>query len=509
MSYYFSNSVVPVVATFAAIALSIPFLLPTTKKSKQKKRRKQNQNTKRITNGQENTCVYGLINGGNNTCFLNSVLQALASLTLLRSYLYRKVKNEQTEVVPVAFTLHGLLEKLNEPLSRHKSFLPSEIVWALQANARSLINREQQDAHELFALLSSALSDEEEAMKRPKPLFDLSIIKNLVDPNFQQILPAFTDPVEKNPLLGLTACRISCMQCGHSGPIRHTTFDHISVPLPHAANCTLEQVLRAYTSLEFIDEFTCRNCSLLETLSSIEERLKQIRGEDDCETMKLRKKLIAEKQIVKVAMTNEMEIKDQLVAATFKNVKTSATKQTMFARLPSIFAIHFSRTIYVPNAFGGMMLKNPCQVKFPAVFNMESFLSTGYLANMPSEPSLSSSNSPSSSPILAAVGVMSGGHLQQYDNKPFNSIASNNYCYGTSETKEDLRGRYYSLSAAIVHLGDHSRGHFVTYRRQLKEDGSSTWWRTSDEDVREVGIDTVLREEAYMLFYEKMEKVDP
>ncbi|CAG8543330.1 10959_t:CDS:2 [Ambispora gerdemannii] len=446
---------------------------------------------------------------------------ALASLTLLRNHLYRKVKNEQAEAGPVALTLHGLLEKLNEPLPRHKSFLPSEIIWALQANARKLINREQQDAHELFALLSSALSDEEEAMKRPKPLFDLSIIKNLVDPNLQQTLPTFTDPVEKNPLLGLTACRISCMQCGHSGPIRHTTFDHISVPLPHATNCTLEQVLRSYTSLEFIDEFNCRNCGLLETLSSIEERLKQIRGEDDYETMKLRKQLIAEKQIVKVALTNEMEIEDQLVAATFKNIKTSATKQTMFARLPSIFATHFSRTIYVPNAFGGMMLKNPCQVKFPAVLNMESFLSTGYLANMPSEPSLSSSSSPSSSPILAAVGVMGGGHLQRYDSKPFNPIGSNNYCYGTSassnnnhnsvklqEAKEDARGGYYRLSAVIVHLGDHSRGHFVTYRRQSKDEGSSTWWRASDEDVREVGIDTVLREEAYMLFYERMEKVN-
>lgn len=67
----------------------------------------------------------------------------------------------------------------------------------------------------------------------------------------------------------------------------------------------------------------------------------------------------------------------------------------------------------------------------------------------------------------------------------------------------------YKLTAVIEHIGDMFSGHFVTYRRspyvRAGEKFSSRWLYTSDIAVREVTVDEVLRAEAYMLFYERIQ----
>src|SRR6185369_1215589 len=67
----------------AALVLFVP-LLVTSNKSKRTKRK--GRRSKRIRDVPK-TYVNGLVNQGSNTCFLNAVLQALASLDYLRSYL--------------------------------------------------------------------------------------------------------------------------------------------------------------------------------------------------------------------------------------------------------------------------------------------------------------------------------------------------------------------------------------------------------------------------------------
>ncbi|CAG8500597.1 5285_t:CDS:1 [Acaulospora morrowiae] len=149
-----------------------------------------------------------------------------------------------------------------------------------------------------------------------------------------------------------------------------------------------------------------------------------------------------------------------------------ASKQTMFAKLPKVMALHFSRSIYLQN---GMTLKNPCRVLFPEKIDLTQYTTTGYLATMPSEP-LSSPPSPSSSlssPILSPFADIDGAQPD---------------------------GIHYRLKAIIAHIGDHKLGHFVTYRRQ---EGQDSWWRLSDESIEEVKLSKVLEQEAYMLFYER------
>ncbi|CAG8468746.1 6715_t:CDS:1 [Cetraspora pellucida] len=466
------NSLAPFVVTAIAVfALVTPFLA-STPKSKSSKNKKKSASEDRKTN---NNYVYGLFNQGNNICFLNAVLQSLASLKNLRTYLRKKLESTTNhDERLVTFALYTTLEKLNEPLTSQDSFNPTSIVWALQAaNIKRLINRQQQDAHELFQLLSESLSVEDEISRRPKSLFDVDTIKLLANNNSNIPISLASG---RNPLIGLTACRISCMKCGYCGPIRHSSFDNISIPLPKQNIVTLETLLKTYSGIEFIDEYNCPQCSLLETLAIIEKRLA-------ISDKKYLNKLKADKQIVKEALATDVDIDDSKLkfeVAQLVRMNLPATKQTMFAKLPEIMALHFSRSIYLQN---GMTLKNSCRVIFPEFIDLAQYTTTGYLATMPSEPLSSPPTSPTtSSPVLSPI--LAEINDARHVGEAFATDAS-----------------IYRLKSVIVHLGDHRLGHFVTYRRQ--EGASNAWWRISDENVEEVSLAKVLEQEAYMLFYEK------
>ncbi|KAG0314198.1 hypothetical protein BGZ99_008295 [Dissophora globulifera] len=184
------------------------------------------------------------------------------------------------------------LKALQQPLASPKSFRPRAIVSALEESRSrdpkasgyhsNIMNREQQDAQELFQMISSALSSEEAAVQKlsaTRPLLDLDLVKSLLGlgqrshPNEHSIAK-----VHSNPMMGLLASRLSCMQCGYTEAIRHFTFDNLSLSLPSTHACTIEDCLKQYVNLESLHDVVCRKCSLLATLSRIGNDLKQLDG---------------------------------------------------------------------------------------------------------------------------------------------------------------------------------------------------------------------------------------
>ncbi|CAG8698119.1 2422_t:CDS:2, partial [Funneliformis mosseae] len=109
---------------------------------------------------------------------------------------------------PVSFALPATLERLNEPLTKQQSFIATNVVLALQANAR-----------------------QEDYDRRPKSLLDLEIIKKLA-----------------------------------SKDEKITQFVRL-------LSVSLDVLLKKYTWTDFIDEFNCPHCSLVETLATIENAL--------------------------------------------------------------------------------------------------------------------------------------------------------------------------------------------------------------------------------------------
>lgn len=171
-------------------------------------------------------------------------------------------------------------------------------------------------------------------------------------------------------------------------------------------------------------------------------------------------------------------------------------------------------------------MKNIGRVDFTEYIDLSPYSTNGYL-NV-TEPSVSL-NSPSytrkSKTSLVYLRNMAAGHKFNHgENNAGLAIAlNNNKPDGDSLLHNVLPSMststiQYKLSAVIVHLGgDHDSGHFVTYRRKKLPTGNqvrspfqqqqhqipSRFWRCDDESVEEVDIDTVLEQEAYMLFYER------
>jgi hypothetical protein len=199
----------------------------------------------------------GLYNLG-NTCFVNGVLQALASLPRVTEYLEARVashalhleqldkiledsslespaledlERRRFDQVPRVTTgLLDLLKHLNA-LEAYPAILnPKKVLGALEMTrgSRRLLGYDQQDAHELFQALTSSLVKEQEQQVgrhgiRVWPLFEsLPAAKEIRDRNSAQILyngikvdklPPPSDP--KFVFRGVLASRLSCVKCGY------------------------------------------------------------------------------------------------------------------------------------------------------------------------------------------------------------------------------------------------------------------------------------------------------
>ncbi|KAG8048020.1 hypothetical protein GUJ93_ZPchr0008g11846 [Zizania palustris] len=76
-------------------------------------------------------------------------------------------------------------------------------------------------------------------------------------------------------------------------------------------------------------------------------------------------------------------------------------------------------------------------------------------------------------------------------------------------SSEDKDNSSYRLVGVIEHRGPSTNvGHWVAYVRASSEQpdwGSSSWFCASDADIKEVSVEEVLKCEAYLLFYERIE----
>ncbi|EIW61368.1 cysteine proteinase [Trametes versicolor FP-101664 SS1] len=464
----------------------------------------------------------GLVNISGTYCFMNSTLQALASLTYLQPQLDEiHARAESLDVpTPVIDNLRELVRVLNTPTSSSRAHRPVDIIAALSTSNPSKNNslfssREHQDAQELFQLLSECIKNEAMAVaqeiRRDRGL-SVTLTK-------QDDLAARN--ISKTVFDGLTANRRSCMQCGYTEAVMHFPFDNWQLALPGmVAACRLEECLEDYTRLELLSDCICRKCSMLATYRRLEQEADRLteasQASNNPSSSKKKRARDTRKLMARVkAAIDEGRIEEDIPGVKTEKVFSQAsTKQSMVARPPPVLALHLNRSIH----YGHHATKNNARVIFPEILDLTPFTTSGQLSTQPS------------SPISAPPPPIPTQR----------SVTPTPSTYAVPRT-------LYRLAAVVCHYGQHSFGHYVCFRRKPRppsagerrfappklacplgcdcarcerygpvrdsRDASGThpgrgWLRISDDAVQECGLERVLQEGsgAFMLYYERVQQ---
>ncbi|KAJ1776332.1 ubiquitin-specific protease ubp1 [Coemansia sp. RSA 2523] len=463
----------------------------------------------------------GLYNLG-NTCFMNSTLQSLASLDAFNAYVERCIallpdSDRNSVDAAIAVQLKHVLDLLSPQLSRVSAYSPRSLINSLSHKGRWIASRNEQDAQELFQMLSSTLQSV--VRNAETSLFDsgfltqhLPIENGIVSTSQQsdgddvakndspsssplaasQSSFASARAVLENPLLGMAASRTACVRCGYIEAIRHSTFDNLSLTVPRAHTTSIEECLAMYTVIDRLDDFKCRHCSIVATLARVKQDIttcdSDLAAQD--RTSKRAKRVAAtaatlreQQRVLDDALANnpEADLPGIQLASPPPSV---STRQTMIARPPKILVLHLSRSIYLPT---GGTAKNPACVQLQRFLDISPFTTTGHISTNASTP-------------------ISGP-----------AVPVNKY---SAESLAEIRRRncLYRLSAMVFHSGAHDSGHFYAYRsvKAANSDDAQTgsnniltdsdqWFMVSDIRTVEVSLESVLDAgNGYLLFYERV-----
>ncbi|KAJ9123955.1 hypothetical protein QFC22_000746 [Naganishia vaughanmartiniae] len=411
----------------------------------------------------------GMVNLSGTLCYMNSILQSFASLTYLQKHLDSVIElAEEVDLnTPVTDALSVTLEQLNtpSPSSKPHPLRPYALVEALStlpSVRRLLQTREHQDAHELFLLLTNAISDElaklDAERRKDKGLGEVLDFHKSV---MQQLANAKQGIVNEQNQMG---------RWKGKEKTRIFEAERLGKSKDEGAKSSTARKKRAANARKLANRLS----SLLETGDIA--NMEQMESLQDCKWLK----------------------------ATSKSAR-----QSMIARPPQILALHLSRSGFTPY---GELYKKTANVSFPLLLDITDFTTSGALhtkadgsishhadkewqeASPPSEDTAPPRSLYRLDAVICHYGYTSSfGHFVAYRRKPDTILGptlAHKSCSDYCECENcQLMGQVRDSS-----------------RLPLKN-----WLRISDADVEEVSEAEVLAEKmsAFLLFYEKVgDKID-
>lgn len=470
-----------------------------------------------------------------NSCFQNSILQGLASLQTLPDYLttclqVSSAQDEKEDESGKAVTqiLRTVLSDLNDPLNNGRT------LWT-PSGLKFMSTWTQQDAQEYY---SKILDDIDKGAARALKMLkrgsgfesdsnkeDASASQHSDDSGYQSLTSSSkaTDALAfRNPLEGLLAQRVACVQCGHSDGLSMIPFNCLTLSLGlEQTQHDLYERLDAYSQLEAIEGVQCPKCTLIKAqrlLSKLIERMRE-GGTPEAQLAEPRKRLEAVELALEEDDFEEKTLVDKCKITQGK-VDTTKTKQIVIARPPQSLAIHMNRSVFDPNTFN--LIKNSAPVQFPTTLDLGPWC-------------LGSAVSPVGMTSLAGAELNKDG--EEWLLNPKASMVAGDM------RPSRLSGPIYELRAAVTHYGRHDNGHYVCYRKyprteppithsadeksakncddvedegvelsdrekiggeEVRESKQWDWWRLSDHNVSKMSEDALpdLASGVFMLFYD-------
>ncbi|ODH38310.1 hypothetical protein ACO22_02411 [Paracoccidioides brasiliensis] len=462
--------------------------------------------------GIKDSCPPGLGNW-DNSCYQNSIIQGFASLRTLDRFLEGNIREfEDRDPFYTHAALRDIITKLNSPAyGGRKLWTPPEL--------KSMSSWQQQDAQEYFSKVVDQVDKELRRASRgltsdaglrfvdtqrnghkvgPFPAYEGRHLKDQLKkpPAYGEYTSTF-----RNPLEGLLAQRVGCMQCGWTEGLSLIPFNCLTVPLGTNWEYDIRECLDEYTALEPIEGVECAKCTLLRTQGQLEQLLKQIDSDAELEegtttprlTEALRSSAESRLKVVQQALEDEdfseKTLSEKCHIPARNRVSSTKSRQAVIARAPKSLVIHVNRSVF--NEMTGMLRKNSADVRFPRVLDLGEWC-------------LGS----------RSVGETDDDISEHWGIDPSESMLSR------PGTNSEMLSRRYELRAVITHYGRHENGHYICYRKYSMElfptsvpkavldadgekDRAERWFRLSDENVSLVSENNVLSQGGvFMLFYE-------
>uniref|UniRef100_A0A803KX84 Ubiquitin carboxyl-terminal hydrolase n=1 Tax=Chenopodium quinoa TaxID=63459 RepID=A0A803KX84_CHEQI len=471
--------------------------------------------------------VPGLRNLGNN-CFLNVVLQALASCAHFRCFL-EDVQNlqavsivEQANDLPLLESLASLLEELSTFQEKSRPLNPHNVMSAMQQYIPQFQLSNQQDAAEAFLHLLSCLRDElsESYMPNHGSLADVDVptsrilvserIKDIKEPERwrQQYL---------GPFNGILGSFLTCQSCSSEIMMDFDFFHTLSLPqFPTLLDrFTLEDCMKRFLAPEHVENYFCSRCwhiAAAKFLSSVGGWQEEIRKLNFCSDS-------SEKDSCNCRNMSSLQ------RLPWSNHFSHAFKQLRITHCPEILCLHLQRSSL--NAFGEPV-KIQGHIYFPMILNLSPFVKYEIGVqkreiNKPKSLAEQSNLAPISHPKSADSHpelMIAKDNASQFRSEPCSSpieTCSSTISMLTFKATFDPpppKNILYRLVSVVEHFGRAGSGHYTVYRgmatQMAKGDGVSEtdaplqWFRISDSEVHNASEEEVLGAEATLLFYERI-----
>uniref|UniRef100_A0A673FP17 Ubiquitin carboxyl-terminal hydrolase n=1 Tax=Sinocyclocheilus rhinocerous TaxID=307959 RepID=A0A673FP17_9TELE len=396
--------------------------------------------------------VPGLLNLG-NTCFMNSLLQGLAACPSFIRWLEDFTSESSVHPERTARETHlsRSLMQLLKALSGHD---PGEgdvldaggLLEALRLYRWHISSFEEQDAHELFHVLTSSLEEEREHQPRVAHLFDMQTL----EVNMNGHCPLHPIPSlwrTRHPFHGRLTSYMACKRCEQQSPVHYDSFDSLSLSIPSVQwgrPVTLDQCLQHFISSETIKEVECENCT------------KQQAGE----------------------LVNGEVLESQ---------RTTFVKQLKLGKLPQCLCIHLQRLTWSKE---GTPIKRQEHVQFTEYLSLDRY-----------------KHSHSSTSLITTgryIHACFTGNVVY-----FNLLHMVTYLFFSphSSSSEYL---FRLTAVLVHHGDMHSGHFVTYRRCPAAPRGtspfSSQWLWVSDDSVRKASLQEALSSSAYLLFYERVQR---